>query len=626
MRSLLIANRGEIALRIARTATRLGIRTVAVYSDADSSSPHVSACDFAVHLPGVAPNETYGNAKAILAAVAKSQADAVHPGYGFLAENPDFVAACARAGVAFVGPKAEAVRIMADKGRAKLAMRAADVPVVPGYDGEKQDASTLEREARRLGFPLLVKAAAGGGGRGMREVSEISGLASALESARREARSAFGDDRLILEKKIVGARHIEVQVIGDGERIHTLFERECSVQRRHQKVIEEAPSPAVDPELRATLTAIAVRVAEAVDYENAGTVEMLVGDDRSPYFIEMNTRLQVEHPVTEGVSGLDLVELQFRVAMGEKLDSLPIAPVGHSIEARLYAEDPDNGFAAQTGVIDTVSWPSIEGVRIDSGIRDGYLVGMDYDSMLAKLVSTAPNRELARKRLVLALERTAIVGVRTNQRYLVELLEDDEFVDGRATTAWLDTRPTQVSATPQWLVAIAALELIPGRASVDSLGRSLDLEIDGERHTVFLGAEDGDLVVTTGDFRASAAESDGFWTIDGVRRNYRVARRGRVLLVSAGGFALAVRPWRRKTHDEGGTGRVVAPMNGKIIRLPVALGSTVERSTVVATLEAMKMEHDLVAGVSGRLVEVFVREGVQVGAREVVARVEPDNE
>ncbi|RMF12385.1 MAG: ATP-grasp domain-containing protein, partial [Candidatus Dadabacteria bacterium] len=402
---VLVANRGEIAVRVMRTARRLGLKTVAVYSEADADMPHVSAADLAVCIGPPQVAASYLNVEAILDAAKRTGADAIHPGYGFLSENADFAEVCAQHGITFVGPPVEAIRLMGNKRAAKVRMIEAGVPCVPGYEGEDQADETLIAEAQRIGFPLMVKAAAGGGGRGMRIVHEADALPAALRSARSEAKGAFGSDELILERAVIAPRHVEIQVFGDthGNVIH-LGERDCSMQRRHQKVVEEAPSPAVDPELRAQMGEAAVRAAQACGYVGAGTVEFLLDDERNFYFLEMNTRLQVEHPVTESVTGEDLVEWQFRVADGQPLPLTQeqVELHGASIEVRLYAEDPANGFRPQTGRIEALGWPDHPDVRIDTGVGEGNEISPFYDPMIAKIISRGPDREHARRALIAA--------------------------------------------------------------------------------------------------------------------------------------------------------------------------------------------------------------------------------
>jgi len=461
---ILIANRGEIACRIIRTARRLHIRTVAVYSEADAKAMHVAMADEARLIGGAAPRESYLSIARILDAALSSGAQAIHPGYGFLSENADFAAACAAAGIVFIGPSAAAIRAIGDKAAAKAIMERAGIPTVPGYHGEAQDTPRFAEEARRLGYPLLIKASAGGGGRGMRLVAEASELAAALDSAKREAESAFGNGRLILEKYLAGPRHVEVQVFGDdrGQIVH-LFERDCSAQRRHQKVAEEAPAPRLDDDRRRALGAAAIAAARAVDYVGAGTVEFILqGTDF--YFIEMNTRLQVEHPVTEMITGHDLVEWQIRIASGEDLPATQerISCRGHAMEARLYAEDPQRDFAPASGLLRQLRLPaSAPDLRIETGVREGDEIPIYYDALLAKLVAFGDDREGARRRLEAALTDVEIAGVAHNRDFLLRLVQHPDFVAGTIDTGFIERHRAALalplSAAPFAAVAAASL-------------------------------------------------------------------------------------------------------------------------------------------------------------------------
>ncbi|MGH6777399.1 MAG: acetyl-CoA carboxylase biotin carboxylase subunit, partial [Bradyrhizobium sp.] len=444
---LLIANRGEIALRIMRTARRMGLGVVAVYSDADRDALHVRAADAAVRIGEALPAQSYLNIAAIVAAAKASGADAVHPGYGFLAENEELAAACKDAGLVFIGPSAEAIKTMGNKAAAKEMMRRAGVPCVPGYHGADQGDDTMIEEAEKIGFPVMIKAAAGGGGRGMRLVAQRAAFPDALRSARSEAKASFGDDALILERAIENPRHIEIQVFGDvyGNAIH-LGERDCSVQRRHQKLIEEAPSPAVSPELREAMGAVAVEAVKRLSYEGAGTLEFLLDPEGTFYFMEMNTRLQVEHPVTEAITGLDLVELQLRVARGEPLGlrQEEVAFAGHAIEVRLCSEDASRDFMPQSGTM--ARWQMPDGIRVEHALRSGSEVPPFYDSMIAKLVSHGATREEARARLICALEQTIALGVTTNQAFLMSCLRHPAFARGQATTAFIESHRVELQA------------------------------------------------------------------------------------------------------------------------------------------------------------------------------------
>src|SRR5581483_8392753 len=456
-KSVLIANRGEIACRIARTAKRLGMRTIAVYSDADRNAPHVQLCDEA-HLIGPAPAaQSYLRIDKLIEVARASGAQCVHPGYGFLSENAEFAAACAQAGVVFVGPPPAAIRAMGLKDHAKAAMDKVGVPVVPGYHGERQDAKFLKEKAYEIGYPVLIKAVAGGGGKGMRRVDRHADFDAALEAAKREAASAFGDERVLVEKYVAAPRHIEMQVFADqhGHAIH-LNERDCSLQRRHQKVIEEAPAPGMTAELRAIMGAAAVAAAKAVGYVGAGTIEFIVDGARGLrpdgfWFMEMNTRLQVEHPVTEAITGLDLVEWQFRIAAGERLaltqGAVPID--GHAVEARLYAEDPERGFLPSTGFLSVLRLPDGEGIRVDTGVEQGYSISPYYDPMIAKVIARGATRDQALNRLAAALERTMVVGPRTNAAFLHALCDAPGFRDGEFDTSFIERNLQALGATPQ---------------------------------------------------------------------------------------------------------------------------------------------------------------------------------
>lgn len=647
IRTLLIANRGEIACRIIRTARRMGIATVAVFSDADSAAPHVAMADVAVRIGGAAATDSYLNQAAILGAAKKAGADAVHPGYGFLSENPGFAEECLSAGLVWVGPPPAAIHAMGDKGRARRLMTEAGVPVVPGYDGEDQSPERLANEAERIGYPMLVKAAAGGGGRGMRRVMRAADLAGAVESARREALNAFGDDSVLIEKLIVDARHIEVQVFADrhGNTIH-LGERDCSAQRRHQKIVEEAPSPFVTPALRLAIGADAVRAARAVNYEGAGTVEFIVAEDGSYHFLEMNTRLQVEHPVTEMITGFDLVEWQLRVADGAPLpvsqDEVRFS--GYAIEARLYAEDPCDGFRPQSGKV--LRWRAAEatpGLRIDAGVVEGGTVTPHYDPMIAKLIAHGRDRAEAIARLVASLRDAPLFGITTNRSFLRDLLTSEAFGAGRMTTGLIDRwvedgvdmlKPPVPDALD---VALAAVTLalkdggtwfrssgvatcpIPiawgeqiSRADLRfERGRLADITIDGE--TIELGEP------------VLSAEGLAF-THDGVRKAVTVLVEGRRVHLDRDGRSLVFEepdPLARPVAAKDAR-RIVSPVSGVVRVVAVAPGQTVDAGALVAMVEAMKMENALHAAVAGRVETLHVREGMQVAAGQLVAEIDPD--
>ena len=641
-RKILIANRGEIAMRVMRTARAMGFRTVAVYSSADTGSEHVRFADEAVHIGEPLPAQSYLNIAAIVEAARTSGADAVHPGYGFLAENAAFAQACRDAGLVFIGPSPEAIRAMGDKAGAKRLMQAAGVPCIPGYQGEDQGEKTLAAEAARIGWPVMIKATAGGGGRGMRLVTSAANFAEQLRSAQSEALNAFGDATVILERAIVAPRHVEVQVFADrhGNAIH-LGERDCSVQRRHQKVVEEAPSPAVSEALRERMGATAVAAAKAIAYEGAGTLEFVLDAEGRYWFMEMNTRLQVEHPVTEAVTGLDLVELQLRVAAGEPL---PIAQQdvrfsGHAIEVRLCAEDPQQGFMPQSGTL--AAWRPSAALRTEHALRDGAEVPPFYDSMIAKLVAHGRTREDARQRLLAGLQDTVALGIPTNQRLLERTLSHAVFARGEATTAFvgdhIDTLLATDVAGRSRAALLAALLLQLGERGWPSplahtLPNALRFELDGTVHAArvtprgagrFDIALDGQAPVQLalldmpgdGNLRFSCNELSA--------QAFVVRHDGRVFFHHDGQAHrlddLTHVPATRADAD-GGDGLLRASMNGRVIALLVAEGEAVAAGQPLVTLEAMKMEHVHCAPRAGK-VALHVAVGTQVAARHVVAQV-----
>ncbi|GJL87605.1 MAG: geranyl-CoA carboxylase subunit alpha [Minwuia thermotolerans] len=650
IRTLLVANRGEIACRVIRTAKRLGIRTVAVHSAADTGAPHVAMADQAV-LIGPAPvGESYLSVERILAAVAASGADAVHPGYGFLSENAGFASACADAGLTFVGPPIEAIDLMGDKARSKLRMIDAGVPCVPGYQDAEQDDARLLAEAERIGFPLMVKASAGGGGRGMRLVDDPAKLERALKTARSEAKNAFGDDRLILERAVVRPRHVEIQVFADshGNVIH-LGERDCSVQRRHQKVIEEAPSPAVTPEIRAAMGDAAVQAARSIGYRGAGTVEFLLDESGAFYFLEMNTRLQVEHPVTEMITGTDLVEWQIRVAEGAELPLTQeqVSLSGHAIEVRLYAESPAKGFLPRTGTAHRWRIPEGEGVRVDAGLSEGQEITPFYDPMIAKIMAHGPDRDTARIRLANALRRTELLGLETNRRFLIDALENATFAAGGATTAFIETEFPKASlarAEPtESDLALAAVILfrdhlgeVPSswqgwRSSGQTPRSPMVLEVGGESHelsVIWHGGDDyqvsiGETSVALGDCCFGAGEI--VWRHDGAshRAVFVIVDDRLHLQTDTVDLIAEETTWRdRAAAAADSDGAIAAPMNGRVLKLLAKPGDQVKKGQVVAILEAMKMEHEIVAGASGKVTEVTVDEGVQVAPRTLLVSID----
>ena len=651
LRNILVANRGEIALRIMRSARALGYRTTAVFSDADANAPHVAYADSAQHIGPAQVAASYLNIERILEAARRSGADAVHPGYGLLSENAAFARACAGAGLVFVGPSAEAIELMGDKRRARLAVQAQGVPCVPGYDGEDQSEATLVREAARVGYPVMIKAAAGGGGRGMRRVLEPGALLDALTRARSEAQHAFGDGRVILERALDGARHVEIQVFADthGNTIH-LGERDCSVQRRFQKVIEEAPSPAVDAGLRAQMGELAVLAARSAQYVGAGTVELLLTPAREVFFLEMNTRLQVEHPVTELVTGTDLVAWQLRVAEGE---ALPLAQRdlqlnGHAIEARLYAEDPARGFLPATGQVRALVLPDPALVRFDHMLAPGLVVGAHYDPLLGKLIAHGEDREQARRKLLRALETLRVLGVQTNQAFLREVLEHEVFVAGEATTDFLDRSfAAQPVPLPPGELAAAALLFatrqhdprseLAGFSNCAGLRFPLLLESAAERFALTLepaGAA-GSYFVHHGPNAVPAALIElsvnaARMQIDGaqLRADYSFADDGELFLQ----VGTAVRALRDVTHAPtnasagaaAASGEARAPMDGAVVDVPVAAGERVTRGQTLAVLEAMKLELKVAADRDGVVAVVHVARGAQVKARQLLVELAPE--
>ena len=633
---VLIANRGEIAVRIARTCRRMGVGTVAVYSDADAGAAHVEACDTAVRIGGPAPSDSYLRGERIVEAALEMGAEAIHPGYGFLSENPGFVEAVEAAGLVFIGPSAPAIRAMGLKGEAKAVMEAAGVPVVPGYHGAEQDDSRLAEEAARIGYPVLVKAVAGGGGKGMRLAERAEAFAEGLSAARAEARGAFGNDDVLIEKFVPTPRHIEVQVFGDGERAIHLFERDCSLQRRHQKVLEEAPAPGMTEEMRAEMGAAAVRAAEAVGYSGAGTVEFIADAsdglraDRF-YFMEMNTRLQVEHPVTEAITGIDLVEWQLRVAAGEGLPASQeaLSITGHAVEARLYAEDPATGFLPQTGRLTHLAFPP--GIRADSGVRSGDVVTPHYDPMIAKIVAQGADRREAFARLAAALGRTEVAGCATNLSFLRALALDEAVLAGRVDTGLIARELARLTALPEpegWRVALGIVALAgltdppPGTGFTlwDPLRRTVPFLLDGEaREAALIAGPDGIDVELDGTTHRVAGR-----TVDGVRRDATaVSDDAGVTVFGAGALRIErLDPLDRAGAASASGDAVLAPMPGRVTQLAVEAGQAVEEGQRLAVMEAMKMEHVLRAPRGAKVAEVAAAVGDQVEAGALLVRLE----
>ena len=657
--TVLVANRGEIAVRVIRTLRRLGIRSVAVYSDPDAVARHVLEADEAMRLGPAAARESYLDISRVLDAATRTGAQAIHPGYGFLSENADFAAACERAGVVFLGPPASAIRVMGDKITAKNAVAAFDVPVVPGVAQPGLTDDELVADADTVGYPVLIKPSAGGGGKGMRLVEDPARLREALHSARREAASSFGDDTLFLERFVLQPRHIEVQVLADahGNVVH-LGERECSLQRRHQKVIEEAPSPLLDPETRARIGAAACNTARSVDYVGAGTVEFIVSADRPSefFFMEMNTRLQVEHPVTEEVTGLDLVEWQLRVAAGEKLafaqDDIELR--GHAIEARVYAEDPARGFLPTGGRVLDVFEPSGAGVRVDSSLLPGTVVGSDYDPMLSKVIASGADRDEALAQLDRALAQTVVLGVQTNIEFLRFLLADERVRAGDLDTALLDERLADFAPLPapddvlaagglfrQWALSLRARRAagnpwaaptgwrVGGAAA--PVRTAMRTPLRTETVSVWGLPEAAKVQVGDGEIRSASVQVERprmSVTLDGLRRDYRWGEADRHLWI-----ADERGTWHLREHEEQKIHRaagarqaeILSPMPGNVIAVQVASGAEVSEGDAVVVVEAMKMEHSLTAPVSGRA-EVLVSVGDQVSVDQVLARLIPDEE
>jgi 3-methylcrotonyl-CoA carboxylase alpha subunit len=647
--SVLIANRGEIAVRIARTAKRLGLRTIAVYSSADAKALHTRVCDEAHLIGPAAAAGSYLAGDTILAVARQTRAECIHPGYGFLAENADFAESCGREGIAFIGPPPDAIRSMGLKDRAKALMTQAGVAVLPGYHGTRQEAAFLKQKAYEIGYPVLIKPIAGGGGKGMHRVDRHADFDEALETAQREGQAAFGDARVLIEKFVTAPRHIELQIFADqaGNAIH-LNERDCSLQRRHQKVIEETPAPGMTAELRKTMGAAAVEAARAVGYVGAGTVEFIADASKGLaadafWFLEMNTRLQVEHPVTEMVTGLDLVEWQFRIAAGESLplrqEQVPLR--GHALEARLYAEDPERGFLPSTGKVLAFDPPSGEGIRVDAGVATGGMVTPYYDPMIAKVIASAPTRTDALERLAGALDQTQVIGPRTNAAFLAALLRTRGFRTGKFDTGFIDNNlATLVPPREPDLAAAAAgfgrlvareHEPIVSDSGNDSgqLPSPWDardgFQLSGTRvvtrrilvDDAVMTAEiaypaGGPVVSVVGK---SAALDAALIEDDGA---VYVLRKGRQTIVRAAPPAI---------YDTEGVegGAVTAPMHGKLLALLVEKGDTVRKGQRLAVLEAMKMEHALVAPIDGVVTEVLASAGKQVAERATLLVIAPSS-
>ncbi|MFC3151235.1 acetyl-CoA carboxylase biotin carboxylase subunit [Litoribrevibacter euphylliae] len=660
---LLIANRGEIACRVIRTAQAMGIKTVAVYSEADQDAPHVSLADQAIHIGPSPVSESYLVIDNIINAAKTSGADAIHPGYGFLSENADFARACEEANLIFVGPPASAIELMGSKRQSKLAMLDSGVPCIPGYQGEDQSVQALKSAALDIGLPVMLKASAGGGGRGMRLVADANALEEAIRGARSEAMNAFGSDELIIEKAVIAPRHIEIQVFADqqGNTVY-LGERDCSIQRRHQKVVEEAPSPAVSPELRQRMGEAAVNAAKSCNYVGAGTVEFLLDKDQNFYFLEMNTRLQVEHPVTELITGEDLVEWQLRVASGEPLSKAQdeIQLHGHAIEVRLYAEDPAQDFCPQTG--DIVLWQPAEfdGFRVDDGIQTGQTISPFYDSMLAKLIAYGDNREQARHRLIEGLQHSHLVGPKDNRYFLSEILSTDCFRLGEATTAFIEQdfndNPSMIQASqePSAEVTVIAAYLLSGQSewSTTSLGAKpcllhaavgpdiswqqkvlIQHEINADHH-IQTSVQINDQVATV-EMISQRSEGDLEYSeiVVGDKTyavTYQLYQRGRLNPEKHLYLAIDGQSWMFEdimlkpvsSADQASGDELKASMDGLIIETFVQPGDQVTKGQPLVILEAMKMEHSLTAPRDGTIAELLVESGQQVKARQLLLSLE----
>ncbi|MCF8466293.1 MAG: acetyl-CoA carboxylase biotin carboxylase subunit [Sneathiella sp.] len=654
--SILVANRGEIAVRVMKTAQSLGYRTIAVYSEADAAALHVRMADEAV-LIGPAPvQQSYLDMNKILQAAAETGAEAIHPGYGFLSENASFARACDEAGLVFIGPTTEAIDLMGNKAAAKRRMIAADVPCVPGYEEPDQSGEAFVEASRKIGFPLMVKAAAGGGGRGMRLVQNENGLMTALASARSEALNAFGSDELILERAIIEPRHVEVQVFADthGNVIH-LGERDCSVQRRHQKIVEEAPCPVMTEELRARMGAAAVEAARSINYRGAGTVEFLLDSANNFYFLEMNTRLQVEHPVTELITGLDLVSLQIQVAQGEPLgiEQKDVKLTGHALEVRLYAEDTAQDFLPCTGKITTWRPASGDGIRFDSGIDAGAAISPFYDPMIAKVIAYGETREVARNRLIEALKNTVLFGLTTNRGFLIDILANEKFARGQVTTAFITEEfdsdklaAKNPDRTEMAMAAVLQYRVEREKALAEAIcvsDRLMDWSSGGSLLTRYVyGSADMKTDVTVSPLRdgnyeinvdgadlfvevVAMADNRAQLTVDGRRKrvHFEAPAEGILELTDEGKTLRFVNmiAFAGAAEVMAGSGHVAAPMHGTLLEVFVQVGDEVEVGTRLAVLEAMKMQHDIVAQIAGVVQEVIATAASQVAVDDLLFEI-----
>ena len=658
--SVLIANRGEIACRIIKTANKLGYRTIAIYTDADKKSPHVALADEAINI-GLGPvNASYLDINKIIDVSKQTNAQSIHPGYGFLSENSNFAKAVELAGLTFIGPKSDAIALMGSKSVSKKKMIEAKVPCIPGYQGDDQSDNTLLKSAKKIGFPLMIKASAGGGGRGMRLVNQVDDLKDALKIARAEALNAFGSSELILEKAFVNARHIEIQIISDAYGSHLYFgERDCSIQRRHQKVIEESPSPVMTKMLREKMGKAAVCAAKAVDYTNAGTIEFLVDDQLNYYFLEMNTRIQVEHPVTEMVTGYDLIALQFLVAQGAKLPmkQSDIAITGHAIEARIYAEDPNNDFLPNAGKIDFWDPPQFDGVRIDDGVVTGQTLSTFYDPMIAKFVGFGENRESARQKLIDGLTKTALFGIKNNKQFLIECLRKPSFISGDFRTDFIlkEFRDQDKTVEPKKLLDIAIVSCIQVIRDTQNLysqtlcvSRLLcnwtnagclkyrKLYMVGDDHFDLTLSPDANKTNTFDVLNLSTSEKLSLTVeiLDDSRARCLFERN----IIEVAFFELNVKQIHCEingvsrlyedmiNNHQGGkriasSGTVVSPMHGSLLEVNVNIGENVVEGQLLAVLEAMKMHYEIRAEISGQVEAVFSQKGDQISADDVLLEI-----
>jgi geranyl-CoA carboxylase alpha subunit len=648
--TLLIANRGEIAVRIIKTAKQMGYQTIAVYSHADANSLHVKQADKAVYI-GTDEDQPYLNIDALLLAAERAKAGAIHPGYGFLSESAEFSKRCEQVGITFVGPNEMAIAVMGNKTVAREAMAKAFVPLVPGYEGASNDDVVLQKEAKRIGYPVMVKAAAGGGGRGIRLVNAAENLVNEAALARAEALSSFGSDELLLEKCVEQARHIEIQIFADemGNTVY-LGERDCSMQRRHQKVIEESPAPMMSEKLRKAMGEAAVKAAKAVDYVGAGTIEFLVTESGDFYFLEMNTRLQVEHPVTELVTGLDLVEWQLRVAAGEALPLTQddITLTGHAIEVRLYAEDCEQGFVPQTGDILAWTMPTGRGVRVDAGIAQGQQVSPFYDSMLAKIITYGDSRDEALRRLKRALKECVLLGLITNKQFLLTLLEDPIFVEGHATTRHIEDNILSIDGSPEekplnngdWAIAAVLLSRTVGASGWRSTGRlrwPVRLKSNECIRDVYV-SQDGDSFQIEFDnnelvrlliLNENENENELVVLLDDVRQTINTAfdNSKATLYLDTQDQTLAFEKlsFSEKKASEHTGSDLSAPMSGRIAEVKITVGQTITKGDVLVVLESMKMFQELSATADGVVKDIFVKEDIQVNIGDMLVEIDVKN-